>query len=104
MWQVPYDSRVLRVDAILATLGREPLFALRQNVEVFGFFIDHLDVGLHMDRQIVPGRQLRIAVGFRGDITRRPDKGDVALERYRLPELGVASIHMAKQGAIRIAQ
>ncbi|MNR00396.1 hypothetical protein D3C85_1161670 [compost metagenome] len=102
--QVPYDSRVLGVDAILAALGGKPLCALHQNVEVFGFAIDHLDVGLHMNRQVVPGRQLRITVGFWGDITRRPDKGDVALERCSLPELGIASIHMAKQGAIRIAQ
>lgn len=101
--QVPYDSRVLRVDAILATLGGESLCALHQNVEVFGFAIDHLDVGLHMDRQVVPSGQLRVAVGFWGDVTRWPDKGDVALERCRFPELGIASIHMAKQGAIQIA-
>ncbi|MNP59200.1 hypothetical protein D3C76_1541800 [compost metagenome] len=54
--QVPYDSRVLGVDAILAALGGKPLCALRQNVEVFGFVVDRLDVGLHMNRQVVPGR------------------------------------------------
>lgn len=102
--QVPYNSRVLSVDTILATVGCEPLCALHKNVEVFGFVVDHFDVCLYMDRQVVPGRQLRIAVGFWRDVTRWPDKGDVALQRCRLPELGVASIHMAKQRPIRIAQ